>query len=351
MRIAQVAPLDESVPPAFSGEVQALVSYLTEELIRLGHQVTLFASGDSLTTARLEAVWPEAIRSRHALFNFHAPLSVLLERAFFSGEDFDLIHSHVGLVAFPMARRSGTPVLTTVHGRVDLPEVAPVYAEFREQPLVAISNAQRRPLPWANWAATIYPGLPRDLHACRLHPGQYLACLGRISPESALDQAIKLAQHAGLPLYIAGRVEAVDQDYFRAEIEPLLSDPHVQYLGELSGLEKSEFLANAYALVAPCDWREPFSLALIEALACGTPVLAYRWGANPEIIEDGVTGYLCDNYSEMVAAVKEISAIDRSRCRQAFEEYFTAERMAQDYLELYERVTQHRRLLGHRRAW
>jgi len=262
----------------------------------------------------------------------------LQERAFRLQNDFDIIHSHLDFVGFPLARRCSVPVVTTLHGRLDLAEYVPLFREFAERPLVSISDAQRRPLPWANWEATVYHGLPCDLYSYHPQPGKYLAFLGRIAREKRLDHAIEIAKRVGLPLRIAAKVDPTDRNYFHSEIEPLLDHPLVEYVGELTDAEKDDFLGEAYALIAPFDWPEPFGLVFIESLACGTPVLAYRRGSIPEIIDDGVTGFVCDHLGKMANAVERVSLLDRHRCRQAFEERFTVERMVQDYLKVYEHL-------------
>jgi glycosyltransferase involved in cell wall biosynthesis len=314
------------------------VSYLTEELVRLGHDVTLFASGDSVTRAHLKAICAHALRLNTGVFNRDAPMTMLMEQAWGKPGDFDIIHSHLDFLGFPLARRNTAPTMTTFHGRLDLPELQPVFREYVEMPMVSISNAQRKPVSWANWHATIYHGLPRDLYALHPDPGSYLAFLGRIAPEKRPDHAIEIAKRVGIPLRIAAKVDPMDQEYFRTEIEPLLSDPLIEYLGEITDTEKNDFLGHAKALVCPYDWPEPFGLVLIEALACGTPVLAYRRGSIPEIIEDGISGFVCEGLDGMTAAVQHIAEIDRRRCRLAFEQRFSVERMAQDYLRVYEQV-------------
>jgi glycosyltransferase involved in cell wall biosynthesis len=241
-------------------------------------------------------------------------------------------------MGFPLARRNPTPTVTTFHGRLDLPELQPVFREYAEMPMVSISNAQRKPVSWANWHATVYHGLPRDLYGLNPNPGTYLAFLGRIAPEKRPDHAIEIAKRVGIPLRIAAKVDPTDQQYFHTEIEPLLSDPLIEYLGEITDAEKHEFLGHAMALVCPYDWPEPFGLVLIEALACGTPVLAYRRGSIPEIIEDRATGFVCEGLDEMTAAIQRIPEIDRRRCRWTFEQRFSVERMAQDYLQVYEQA-------------
>jgi glycosyltransferase involved in cell wall biosynthesis len=341
MRIAQVAPLWESVPPTLYGGTERVVSYLTEELVRQGHDVTLFASGDSVTTARLEPICARALRLNTGIFNRDAPMTMLMEQALGKPGNFDIIHSHLDFKGFPLARRNPTPTVTTFHGRLDLPELQPVFREYMEMPMVSISDAQRKPVSWANWHATVYHGLPRGLYTLHPNPGGYLAFLGRIAPEKRPDHAIEIAKRVGIPLRIAAKVDPVDQEYFHRTIEPLLSDPLIEYVGEITDAEKDEFLGHAMALVCPYDWPEPFGLVLIEALVCGTPVLAYRRGSIPEIIEDGATGFVCEGLDEMTAAIQCIPDIDRQGCRAAFEQRFSAERMAQDYLRVYEQVLGH----------
>ena len=338
MRIAQVAPLWESVPPKLYGGTERIVSYVTEELVRLGHDVTLFASGDSQTAARLEAVCLQPLLLKTGIFNRDAPMIMLQERSLGAAGDFDVIHSHLDFLGFPLGRRNSVPVVTTLHGRLDLPELEPVFREYTEMPLVSISGAQRRPLSWANWQATIHHGLPRDLYTFHPQSEGYLAFLGRIASEKCPDHAIEIAKRTGLPPRIAAKVDPADRQYYRSEIEPLLDHPLVEFIGEISDAEKNEFVGNAAALVCPYDWPEPFGLVLIEALACGTPVLAYRRGSVPEIIDDGITGFVCETLSEMAEAVGRIPLIDRRQCRKAFEERFTSDRMARDYIALYERI-------------
>jgi glycosyltransferase involved in cell wall biosynthesis len=272
------------------------------------------------------------------IFNRDAPLTLLLEQAFGAPGDFDLIHSHLDFFGFPLARRCHVPVVTTLHGRLDLPEFQPLYREFAEMPLVSISDAQRRPLPLANWAGTVYHGLPRDLYSFHPTPGKYLAFLGRIAPEKRPDHAIEIAKRVGLPLRIAAKVDPADRPYFETQIEPLLDHPLIEYIGEINDAEKNDFLGDAYALLCPYDWPEPFGLVLIEAMATGTPVLAYRRGSIPEVVEHGVAGFVCDGINDMVAAVEQISSIERRRCRQVFDTRFTVERMVQDYVVLYEQI-------------
>lgn len=339
MKIAQVAPLRESVPPRYYGGTERIVSYLTEELVRLGHDVTLFAAGDSVTSAALHATCLSSFRSAPQMFP-EASFTLHLERAFgtYAG-NFDLIHSHVDLLGFPLARRCPTPVLTTMHNRLDLPELIPVFEQFSELPLVSISDAQRRSMPGADWQGTILHGLPRDLYSMHSNPGAYLAFLGRISPGRGVEQAIELAKRTDMPIRIAASVGAKDRAYFE-RIAQLLEHPLVEYVGEITDEEKDDFLGEAYALVSPVEPPKPFSLVLIEALACGTPVLAYRRGGLAEIVDHGSTGYLCDTLEEMVHTVAWVPNLDRRRCREAFEKRFTVERMVQDYLLLYQRLAQ-----------
>ena len=338
MRIAQLAPLAESVPPKHYGGTERIVSYLTEELVRQGHEVTLFATGDSQTEARLFPICGEGLRKTNGVSNPQAPFTMLLEKAFSSAGHFDLIHSHLDFLTFPLARRCGTPVLTTLHGRLDLPELRAIFAEYMDCPLISISNSQRHPLAWANWRQTIYHGLPDNLYSFHSFSQFYLAYVGRITPEKRPDHAIEIAKRLGMPLKIAAKVDPVDQEYFRTVIQPLLSDPLVEFVGEITDAQKNEFMGNAFALLAPFDWPEPFGLVFIEALACGTPVLAYRRGSVPEIIDHGRTGFICDTLDQMAKAVPWVATLDRRECREVFEKRFTVKRMVGDYLAAYENV-------------
>ncbi|BCA56178.1 putative Glycosyl transferase, group 1 [Nitrospira sp. KM1] len=340
MKIAQVSPLWESVPPKLYGGTERIVSYLTEELVRLGHDVTLFASGDSITSARLEPICSSALRLNTGIFNRDAPLTMLMERALGRSGDFDIIHSHLDFLGFPLARRNPTPTVATFHGRLDLPELQPIFREYAELPMVSISDAQRKPVSWANWKKTVYHGVPENLYSYHEKPQGYLAFLGRIAPEKRPDHAIEVAKRSGIPLRIAAKVDPMDRDYFQREIEPLLSHPLIEYIGEITDKEKDQFLGEALALVCPYDWPEPFGLVLIEALACGTPVLAYRRGSIPEVIEDKVTGFVCDGLDDMASAVHRVAELDRQGCRKNFEKRFSARRMAQDYVRVYEELLQ-----------
>ena len=338
MRIAQVSPLYESVPPKLYGGTERVVSYLTEELIEQGHDVTLFASGDSITKARLVASCAHALRlDPHS----EEPLAyhyIQLDQVFAEAGNFDIIHFHIGYLHFPLFRRQPTPHLTTVHGRLNIDDLVPLYKRYGEVPLVSISNDQRRPLSWANWQGTVYHGLPMDLLRYNRAKGDYLAFLGRISPEKRLDRAIEIAAGAGMKLKIAAKIDAVDREYFHQTIEPLLANPLVECIGEIDDRGKQEFLGNAYALLFPIDWPEPFGLVIIEALACGTPVIAFRRGSVPELIQDGVTGFVVDDVEQAVAALPKVENLDRQRCRQVFEERFSAARMTRDYLQIYSRM-------------
>ena len=337
MRIAQVAPLYESVPPQFYGGTERVVSYLTEELVRQGHDVTLFASGDSITAARLLPLCPRALRLDKFCVDQLAHHILMLERVFQHASEFDVIHFHVDYLHFPLSRRHSKPHITTLHGRLDLPDLVPLYQEFREMPVVSISDSQREPLPWLNWQATVHHGLPPHLFTFHEGPGKYLAFLGRISPEKRVDRAIQIAKRVGMELKIAAKVDAVDREYFNHTIKPLLNDPIVDYIGEIGEMQKDEFLGNAYALLFPIDWREPFGLVMIEAMACGTPVVAFRQGAVPEVLDDGVTGFIVDGLEEAVKAVERVSTLSRKQCRQVFDRRFAVSRMAKDYVTLYQR--------------
>jgi len=340
MRIAQVAPLAESVPPTGYGGTERVVAYLADELVRQGHDVTLFASGDSRTAARLVACSPSALRLDETVIDPIAHEVYQLERVAAEAHRFDIIHWHLDYFHFPMSRRLGVPQLTTLHGRLDIPDLQPVYDEFGDMPVVSISNDQRAPLPQAQWLATVHHGMPLDELMPRRDVGDYLAFLGRISPEKRADRAIEVARRAGLPLRIAAKVDDADREYFEREIEPLLDAEHVEFIGEIGPLEKNEFLGRARALLFPIDWSEPFGLVMIEAMACGTPVIAYRSGSVPEVITEGVSGFIVDDIEGAVEAVRRLDEIDRAACRGAFEERFSVERMAREYLEAYERLVQ-----------
>ena len=338
MRIAQVAPLYESVPPKLYGGTERIVSYLTEELVREGHEVTLFASGDSMTQARLVPVCPESLRLAPNCIDQLAHHVLMLEYVFNERRNFDIIHFHIDYLHFPLSRREQIVNVTTLHGRLDIPELAPLYQVFRDMPVVSISDAQRDPLPWANWQGTVYHGLPENQLTFRPGRGEYLAFLGRISPEKGLDEAIKIAQLVGMPLRVAAKIDRADQEYFETCIKSRLHDPLIEFTGEIGYPEKNDFLGDAAALLFPINWPEPFGLVMIEAMACGTPVIAYPRGSVPEIVDDGITGFLVHNAEEAAKAVEGIAAIERRSCRRRFEERFSARRMSEDYLALYERL-------------
>lgn len=339
MKIAQVAPLYESVPPRLYGGTERVIAYLTDELVNEGHEVHLFASADSKTSAELRPVCERALRLEgKKVFDPLAYHMRMLEMVAQEATDFDVIHYHVDYLHFPVTRRLRVPNVTTLHGRLDMPDSHPMYREFADMPLVSISNAQRMPILWANWIATVYHGLPEELYVPQERPGKYLAFLGRICREKRVDRAIEIARRAGMPLKIAAKVDSVDQAYFEAEVRELLCDPSIEYVGEIGEREKSEFLGNAYALLFPIDWPEPFGLAMIEAMACGTPVIAFRMGSVPEIIEDGVTGYLVEDLDAGVKAVERVGMLDRGTCRRSFEEHFSAARMCSDYLSVYRQI-------------
>jgi glycosyltransferase involved in cell wall biosynthesis len=335
MKIAQVSPLFESVPPKYYGGTERVVSYLTEELVRQGHQVTLFASGDSVTQAHLVAPCARALRLDNQCVDQLAHCVVLLEQVMQQAQAFDIVHFHLDYLHFPLVVRQHTPHVTTLHGRLDIPDLVPLYRTFPSVPVVSISHAQRAPLPWLHWRGTVYHGLPLDLYTFQPTPGTYLAFLGRISPEKGLEQAITIARQVGMPLKIVAKMDRTDEEYFQTVIRPLLDDPLVEYLGEMGEAEKDAFLGQAYALLFPIDWPEPFGLVMIEAMACGTPVIAYPCGSVPEILVDGVTGWIVEGCEEAVQAVERVATLSRARCRQFFEEHFAVSRMAQDYVQIY----------------
>jgi glycosyltransferase involved in cell wall biosynthesis len=338
MRIAQVAPLYESVPPKYYGGTERIVSYLTEELVHAGHDVTLFASGDSVTRARLVPGAPRSLRLDTDCIDQLAHHVLMIERVMQMADQFDVIHFHVDYLHFPSSRRGRTPNVTTLHGRLDLPDLVPIYREFFDAPVVSISDAQRSPISTANWQATIYHGLPDDMYRFRGQEGTYLAFLGRISPEKRVDRAIEIAVRTGIPLRIAAKVDRVDAEYFDAKIKPMLDHPLIEFVGEIGDHDKDEFLGNAFALLFPIDWPEPFGLVMIEAMACGTPVIAFRNGSVPEVMSDGRTGFIVTNVDEAVAAVHTLTTIQREWCRGTFDQRFTARRMAADYVALYRRL-------------
>jgi glycosyltransferase involved in cell wall biosynthesis len=338
MRIAQVAPLYESCPPQLYGGTERVVSYLTEELVRQGHEVTLFASGDSQTKAMLQAPCARALRLDGQCIDPLPYHFIALHRLAQSADEFDIIHFHTDYLHFPLFAQQWSKTLTTLHGRLDLPDLPPILRQFAMMPLLSISNAQRVPVPWANWYGTVHHGLPTSLYTRRGGDGGYLAFLGRICPEKRPDWAIEIARRAGLPLTIAAKVDKVDRTCYKTRIKPLLKDPLVEFFDEIGDDEKEAFLGNAMALLFPIDWPEPFGLAVIEAMANGTPIIAFGQGSVPEIVDHGVTGFVVDDVDEAVAAIPLVKALDRSAIRRRFEERFSVERMARDYLALYDSV-------------
>lgn len=345
LRIAQIAPLYESVPPKLYGGTERVVAYLAEQLVRRGHQVTLFASGDSTVACPLRPGYPKSLRlagidlaAEHSGPALHLPM---LSQVFDSAEDFDVIHSHVDFWSFPMARLSPVPTVSTMHGRLDLEAFASVYSSYRDLPLVSISDSQRAPLPDMNWAGTVYHGLPAGL--LRLKPGGgYLAFLGRIAPEKCPDVAIKVALAAQIPLKLAAKVDANDRDYFETVIRPLLKHPGVEFIGEINEREKQEFLGNALALIFPINWPEPFGLTMIEAMACGTPVIARPRGSVPELLREGVTGLLAESIEDLAGAALRVHELSRRECRAEFERRFTSDLMAENYEKIYMRLIERR---------
>jgi glycosyltransferase involved in cell wall biosynthesis len=336
MKIAQIAPLMESVPPRLYGGTERIVSYLTDELVRLGHDVTLFASGDSVSSANLVPCAAMALRLDPNVRDPIPYYMLMLDRVRQYADDFDILHFHIDQFHFPLFRAMANRTVTTLHGRQDLPDLKPLYFGFSDMPLISISNSQRRPVPNANFVDTVYHGLPAHLLKPNYSPGgDYVAFLGRISPEKRPDRAIMIARAMGIPIKIAAKVDKVDEAYFRTTVEPLLDQPGVEFVGEIDEFGKSEFLGNARALLFPIDWPEPFGLSMIEAMACGTPVLAFRCGSVPEIIDPGVTGLIVDTMEEAVSTLPQVLALDRHAVRRRFEERFSVTRMAKNYLHVY----------------
>lgn len=338
MRIAQVVPLFESVPPQKYGGIERVVYNLTEAFVAEGHEVTLFASGDSKTSADLVPVVGEALRlsKRPRDPRVWEILQLMeLER---QADKFDIIHFHTDFVHFPVARRFTTPHITTMHGRLDIPDLRVLFREFSDAPLVSISDAQRRPLPHAHWVATVYNGTRSDCYTLREQGGDYLAFLGRFSPEKGPEEAIEIATRVGLPLKMAAKIDPVDRAYYAETIEPLLDHPLVEFIGEVDEQGKDELLGNARALLFPIQWPEPFGLVMTEAMACGTPVVAYRAGSVEEVMRDGVSGYIVESLDEAVEAVDAIDRIDRRQCRRYFEERFSVQQMARGYLAAYRKL-------------
>jgi glycosyltransferase involved in cell wall biosynthesis len=335
MHIAQIAPLTEAVPPKLYGGTERVIYWLTEELVALGHDVTLYASGDSVTSARLEAVWPRALRIDGSVRDPNALHMSMLERVRQQANDYDFLHFHLDYYPFSLFSRQPVPFATTLHGRLDLPEHQPVFKTFSSLPVISISDSQRRPIPQANWVRTIYHGLPQQLLMPRAVQPSYLAFLGRIAPEKGVDRAISIARRCGVPLQIAAKVDKVDREYFNEKIRPLLDGSSAAYIGEISDTEKSEFLSGAVALLDPIDWPEPFGLVMIEAMACGTPVIAFNRGSVREIVDDGLTGFIVEDEEGAIGAFDRLSQLSRVHIRKHFEHRFTARRMALEYLAAY----------------
>jgi glycosyltransferase involved in cell wall biosynthesis len=335
MHIAQIAPLTEAVPPKLYGGTERVVYWLTEELVTLGHEVTLYASGDSRTSAKLEATWPRALRLDGSIRDPNALHMLMLERVRQRADEFDMLHFHLDYYPFSLFSRQPTPFVTTLHGRLDLPEHQPLFSEFNTVPVISISNSQRRPLPQARWVRTIHHGLPEKLLTPQDDTPSYFAFLGRIAPEKGIDRAIHISRKCGIPLKIAAKVDNADRDYYEEKIRALIDGRHIEFVGEINDQQKSAFLSGAVALLVPIDWSEPFGLVMIEAMACGTPVIAYNRGSVPEIIEDGLTGFVVEDELGALGAVDRLPQLSRQRIRERFLERFTARRMALDYLATY----------------
>jgi glycosyltransferase involved in cell wall biosynthesis len=335
MRIAQIAPLAESVPPKLYGGTERVVAWLVDELVNLGHEVTLFASGDSVTRAQLNPVWPQALRLGRPRTDPMAAQAALLEAVARHAAEFDVIHAHVDWLHLPLLTRLGVPFVTTSHGRMDLPGFPDVIHRFPEAPFVSISNNQRAPIGEANWIGTVYHGLPANMFRAAVEPGTYLAFLGRLTAEKGPEAAIRIARAAGIPLHIAAKVPRGERGYFKQRLEPQIDGKHIKLIGEVNDAAKETFLGGAAALLFPIDWPEPFGLVMIEAMACGTPVIAFRSGSVPEVIDEGVTGFIVDSEDEAVQAIGRLGNIDRRQVRVHFEHRFTAKSMAEEYLRHY----------------
>ena len=344
MRIAQIAPLFEAVPPKLYGGTERVVYSLTEALVELGHDVTLFASGDSQTSAKLDAPWPRALRLDPDIRDWVATYAILIEHVAQRAHEFDVLHFHIDYWPNSVFTRLDVPFVTTLHGRLDLPEFAAVYRSFPHVPLVSISNSQRKPLPELGWAATVLHGMPQHLLNPPAQGGQgdekgaYFAFLGRISPEKGIERAIRIAGACGIRLKVAAKVDKADADYFKESVEPLLADAHVEFIGEINDAQKPEFLGRAHATLFAIDWPEPFGLVMIESMACGTPVIAMRRGSVPEVMDHGLTGFIVDSVDEAIAACGRLGELDRTKIRARFDERFTSRRMAQDYVDVYQKL-------------
>jgi glycosyltransferase involved in cell wall biosynthesis len=349
MRVAQVAPLFESVPPQAYGGTERIVHYITEALVNAGEEVTLFAAGDSSTSAELVPVCEQSLRLDRSCRDHVAPHLMMLEQVAQRADEFDIIHFHCDYLHYPLSRRNGYRHVTTLHGRLDLPELEPLYRVFTDVPVVSISNAQRKPLPHANWTATVLHGLPANQYNLVERPGEYLAFLGRVSPEKRLDRAIEIAMRVGIPLKVAAKVDRADQDYYDAQIKPLISRAGrlVEFFGEIGDAQKQDFLGQARVLLFPIDWPEPFGLVMIEAMACGTPVIAFECGSVPEVIDEGTTGFIVSDLDDAVGAVERVDEINRRKCRNMFEQRFLAERMAKEYVQVYRQLLDENTFVEH----
>jgi glycosyltransferase involved in cell wall biosynthesis len=339
MKIAQVSPLYESVPPKLYGGTERIVSFLTEELVGQGHDVTLFASGDSKTTANLFSVVPESLRLGKSV-DQNAPHVLQLQEVIDRRTEFDIIHFHTDYFHYPVSKLLGYKHITTLHGRLDIPELLPLYKKFSHEPLISISNNQRIPLSFANWKRTVYHGLPIDLLQEGRGNGEYLVFLGRVSPEKGLDKAIEIAKKAGIKIKIAAKIDTADKEFYEQHIARLFDDPLVEYVGEVNEEQKQDFLGDALALLFPINWPEPFGLVMIESFAVGTPVIAFRSGSVPEIIDEGVNGFVVSSVEEAVLAIMKINKFSRKTIREVFEKRFTSKTMAENYIKVYEELTQ-----------
>jgi glycosyltransferase involved in cell wall biosynthesis len=344
MKIAQVSPLYESVPPKLYGGTERIVSYLTEELVKQGHEVTLFASGDSVTKARLVSPYCCALRLQADCKDQIAHHFKMIEMVQREINNFDIVHYHIDYLHFPLSRRSKIPHITTLHGRLDIPDLASIYNEYSDIPLISISNSQRGPFPNLNWNRTVYHGLPEDLYKGYQEDGDYLAFIGRFSPEKRPERAIEIAERTGNQLKMAAKIEVLDHEYYEQVVVPLLEKPMVEYVGEIGEKDKNEFLGKAKALLFLIDWPEPFGLVMIEAMACGTPVIAWNKGSVPEIVEHGVTGFIVNNMEEAYEAVNNLHTIDRRKVREAFEKKFSVKKMVESYLDAYEELIKIKKL-------
>ena len=337
MRIAQIAPLFEAVPPKLYGGTERVVSALTEELVAMGHDVTLFASGDSVTSARLDAPWPQALRLDPAIRDWVATYHLMLEYVYLRRHQFDILHFHIDYFPNSLFSSQPVPFLTTLHGRLDLNEFGAVYRMFPDVPLVSISDSQRKPVPDLGWVATVLHGMPAERLTPQPQQGErdYFAFLGRISPEKGIERAICIAAATGTRLKVAAKVDRADEEYFKASVEPLLAGANVEFIGEINDAQKPAFLSGARALLFPIDWPEPFGLVMIEAMACGCPVIAMRRGSVPEVMDDGLTGFIVEDVDGAIAACGRLDTLDRAAIRRQFERRWTARRMAEDYVDVY----------------